>query len=62
MESIKDIALRYLDEIYEAQTDEDVEEVLCALFTEGYYEGFSSAIEERIENDLILLRYLRNER
>lgn len=59
-ETIQEKISRYLDEIYNAETDEDVEEILGFLFNEGYIHGFSSALEERIENDIRTINYMRN--
>jgi hypothetical protein len=59
-ETIQELTTRYLEEIYKAKTDEEVEEVLFILFNEGYLHGFSTALKERIEQDKHTLNFMLN--
>ena len=59
-ETIQELTARYLNEIYKAATDEEIEEVLFILFNEGYLHGFSTALKERIEQDKHALNFIIN--
>lgn len=59
-ETIQELTERFLDEIYKAETDEEVGHVLFVLFNEGYLRGFCTALKERIEEDTHTLNYIMN--
>lgn len=59
-ETIQELTARYLEEVYKAKTDEEIEEVLFILFNEGYLHGVSSALRERIEQDMQTLNFILN--